>query len=76
MRTYLLKSGSRQGGHGSQRGRGLGQPQGDGLPQPPHDGGPGGLGGGHASNPSVPTRVNILEKAMPISTPRIKAIPK
>jgi len=69
----LLKSGSRQGGQGAQRGRGRGHPQGDGLPHPPHDGGP---GGGHASNPSAPTRVNILEKAMPISTPKIKAIPK
>lgn len=37
FKTYLLKSGSGQDGHGAQRGRGLGHPQGLERPQLLHD---------------------------------------
>ncbi len=77
LRTYLLRSGSRQGGQGGQRGRGFAHPQGDCLPQPPQEGGPGGgigAGGGQALNPSL-VRVKVFVRTIPIKIPNIRAIP-
>jgi hypothetical protein len=59
--TYLLKSGSRHGGHGGQTGLGFGQPHGAGLLHVLHAGGGGGVQEGSLEeksplNPSVAAR--------------------
>ena len=78
FKTYLLKSGSRHGGHGETAGLGFGQPQGDRCLHVVHSGG-GGVQEGSLEekspvNPSF-FFVNAVLNIIPMSTPNNRSNP-